>query len=165
MALRKGDEMKTLSILSLFVLSLMMLFMCAGCQTLLQAQRSEESKLAETIARYSSPDGTVGVARFYAKRYNGRKTTSGEIYNSKKLTAAHPTLPLGTRVKVVNLANNKSVIVKINDRCLEHEESFIDLSRQAARTLGMIKQGKANVRITIVENDNLSSEDEAVSRN
>jgi len=53
------------------------------------------------------------------------------------------------------------VIVKVNDRCREHEESFIDLSRQAARELGMIKQGKANVRIIIVQNDNLSPEDPA----
>ncbi len=151
--------MKTQSIFFLFILSLIMLFMCAGCQTLSQIQRSDESKLAQTIARYTAPDGAMGVARFYAKRYNGRKTTSGEIYNSKKLTAAHPTLPLGTRVKVVNLANNRSVIVKVNDRCLEHEEVFIDLSRQAARELGMIKQGKANVRIIIVENDNLLPED------
>ena len=153
--------MKTPSIFFLFILSLIMLFMCVGCQTLSQTQRAEESKLAQTIARYAAPDGTVGVARFYAKRYNGRKTTSGEIYKSKKLTAAHPTLPLGTRVKVVNLANNKSVIVKVNDRCREHEESFIDLSRQAARELRMIKQGKANVRIIIVKNDNLSPEDPA----
>lgn len=91
-----------------------------------------------------------GTARFYAKRYEGRRTTSGEIYRAKKLTAAHPTLPLGTRVKVVNLENDKSVVVKINDRCLEHEDVFIDLSREAARQLGFIRQGKARVRITMI---------------
>ncbi|HPV52343.1 MAG TPA: septal ring lytic transglycosylase RlpA family protein, partial [Smithella sp.] len=69
---------------------------------------------------------------------------------SKKLTAAHPTLPLGTLVKVVNLDNNKSVVVKINDRCLEHEDVFIDLSREAARRLGFLRQGKARVRITVI---------------
>ena len=120
----------------LFVLSLVLLFVSAGCQT---------------ISQYYAPNGAEGVARYYAKRYNGRKTTSGEIYSSKKLTAAHPTLPLGTRVKVVNLDNKKSVIVTINDRCLEHEDVFIDLSRQAARKIRMTKKGKANVRITVVD--------------
>jgi rare lipoprotein A len=156
--------MKTPSTFSLFILSLIMLLMCAGCRTLSPAQKSEESKLAETITRYTAPDGVVGVARFYAKRFNGKRTTSGEIYNSKKLTAAHPALPLGTRVKVVNLANNKSVIVKVNDRCREHEEAFIDLSRQAARELGMIRYGKADVRIIIVQNDNPLPEDPAVTQ-
>jgi len=157
--------MKTRSKIFLFILSLVMLFMCVGCQTLSQAQRNEESRREQTIAHYAAPDGAVGIARFYAKRYNGRRTTSGEIYNSKKMTAAHPAIPLGTRVKVVNLANNKSVIVKVNDRCREHEESFIDLSREAARELGMIKHGKANVRIIIVDHDNLLSENQSAFRN
>jgi rare lipoprotein A len=97
------------------------------------------------------PNGAEGVARYYAKHYHGKKTTSGETYDSKKMTAAHPTLPLGTRVKVVNLDNNKSVIVKINDRCLEHEDVFIDLSHQAAKRIGMTRKGKANVRISVVD--------------
>ena len=157
--------MKIRSKFFLFILSLVMLFLCVGCQTLSPAQKSKESRREQTIAHYTAPDGAVGTARFYAKRYNGRRTTSGEIYNSKKLTAAHPTLPMGTLVRVVNLANNKSVIVKINDRCREHEESFIDLSRQAARELDIIRHGKANVRIIIVDNDNLLPEDPAVSKN
>ncbi len=118
------------------IVSLVILCLLVGCHSL---------------AQYYTSDGAEGVARYYAKRYHGRKTTSGEIYDSKKMTAAHPSLPLGTRVKVVNLDNKKSVIVKINDRCDEHENVFIDLSRQAARKIGMIKKGKANVRITIVD--------------
>jgi len=106
------------------------------------------------LARYAPPDGMEGVARYYKHKYNGRKTSSGEIYSSKKLTAAHPTLPLGTLVKVVNPANNKSVIVRINDRCRGNEKSLIDLSLSAARELDIIKQGAANVRIIAVENDN-----------
>lgn len=115
---------------------LLIVVICFGCQT---------------ISQYYEPAGAEGTARYYAKRYNGRKTTSGEIYSSKKMTAAHPTLPLGTRVKVKNLDNNKSVIVKINDRCEEHEDVFIDLSREAARKIGLIKKGKANVQISVVQ--------------
>jgi rare lipoprotein A len=148
--------MKTQRIFALFILCLAMLFMSVGCQTISPAQRADESKLTETIARYTEPDGTEGIAHYYKKRYMGRKTSSGAIYNPKKLTAAHPTLPLGTRVKVVNLANNKSVIVTVNDRCREHEEAFIDLSREAARQMGMMRQGKANVRMTLAGQDNPS---------
>ena len=135
----------------LFILSFIMLSMCAGCRTLSTSLKADEPNLEQIFAAYSAPDGAKGIARYYAKRFNGRRTASGEIFSQKKLTAAHPTLPLGTRVEVVNLANDKSVVVKINDRCREHEEVFIDLSRQAARQLDMMKQGKANVRVIIVE--------------
>jgi rare lipoprotein A len=154
--------MKTRQISGLFILLLVILFMCAGCQSILQAQKKTNiNQLAEPeeerLTQYAAPDGAVGIARCYAKRYSGRRTSSGEIYSSKRLTAAHPIIPLGTRVKVINLANNKSVIVKVNDRCREHEEVFIDLSREAARKLGIIRQGKANVRIIIIEDDDPSS--------
>lgn len=112
----------------------------------------------ETTSLEKEPAGTVGIARCYAKKFNGRRTSSGAIHDPKKLTAAHSSLPFGARVKVVNLANNKSVIVTVNDRCRAHERPFIDLSRQAARQLGMIRQGKAKVRIILVENDDPSGE-------
>jgi rare lipoprotein A len=128
--------MKRKSIVVPFILFLTVLFINSGCQSMTQ---------------YYTKSGAEGTARFYAKRYHGKKTTSGEVYHSQKLTAAHPTLPLGTRVKVVNLDNNKSVVVKINDRCLEHEDVFIDLSREAARKIGMTGKGKANVRISVVD--------------
>jgi rare lipoprotein A len=92
----------------------------------------------------------VGTARYYSSRFHGRKTASGEIYNQKKMTAAHESLPFGTLVKVENLANGISVIVKVNDRCRKHEEVFIDVSREAALELGFIRQGKANVRLTVL---------------
>jgi rare lipoprotein A len=100
--------MKTKRIFILFILSLVMMLMSIGCQTIAPAQRAEESKLAQTIARYSAPNGTEGIARCYAKHYKGRRTSSGAIYNPKKLTAAHPTLPLGTRVKVINFGRVES---------------------------------------------------------
>jgi len=151
--------MKTKSIFILLILSLFILFLSIGCQTTAQAQKAEESNPPQTIIQYSDPDGVEGTARYYKKLFNGKRTSSGEIYNSKKLTAAHPTLPFGTLVKVVNLDNNKSVIVKINDRCREHEEVFIDLSRQAAYQLGMMKQGKAKVWIIIIDKDDQSDEE------
>lgn len=151
--------MTTKQQLSMLILCLLSLSTNIGCHTISLVQKANEQNLAQIITKYSEPDGAVGIARYYKKRYDGRRTTSGEIYRSKKLTAAHPSLPLGTLVEVENLSNNKSVVVKINDRCREHEEVFIDLSREAARQLGMIKQGKAKVRITIVNETNPSNEE------
>lgn len=98
-------------------------------------------------------DGVEGFASYYAKRYNNRRTNSGQRYNPAKLTAAHPTLPHGTKVRVINLANNKEVIVTVNDRCRPHDKPFIDLSREAAKQLGFLGKGKTRVRIIPIEDD------------
>ena len=92
--------------------------------------------------------GTEGIASYYAKRYNGRRTNSGQRYNPNKLTAAHPTLPYGTKVRVINLANNKEVTVTINDRCRSRKQASIDLSRAAAKKLGFL--GKGTTRVCII---------------
>jgi len=143
-----------------FVYAALIVYGCAGTNQTLFYPVTGASGANKIKATFSEEDqaGTAGVARYYTKRYNGRRTSSGEVYNPKKLTAAHPTLPFGTRVKVVNIANNKSVIVTVNDRCREHEDSFIDLSRQAARQLGMIRQGKAEVLIIPMGKDEESQE-------
>ncbi len=89
----------------------------------------------------------VGYASWYGPGFHGRKTASGEIYDMYKLTAAHKTLPLGTYVKVINLENGRSVIVKINDRGPFVKGRVIDLSYAAAKKLGMLKKGVAKVKI------------------
>jgi rare lipoprotein A len=90
----------------------------------------------------------TGLASYYHKKFNGRKTTSGEIYSNKKLTAAHLTLPFGTKVKVTNLATHKWVIVKINDRGPHSKKKIIDVSYRAARHLGMLN-GNGIVKVLI----------------
>jgi rare lipoprotein A len=95
--------------------------------------------------------GIEGIASYYANSYNGRRTNSGHRYDPQKLTAAHPTLPHGTRVKVVNLANDKEVIVTINDRCRTRKNPFIDLSRAAAKKLGFLGKGTTRVRMVTLE--------------
>jgi rare lipoprotein A len=97
--------------------------------------------------------GVKGVATYYAKRYNGRRTQSGERYMPEKLTAAHPTLLFGTRVKVVNLENENEVIVRINDRCEKRKVPNIDLSRAAAKKLGFLGKGLARVRIITMDEE------------
>ena len=91
-----------------------------------------------------------GLASFYSNKFNGRKTSSGEIFSQQKLTAAHNTLALGTYVRVTNLRNGKTVVVKINDRLHHRNKRVIDLSRAAATKLGFIKSGLTRVKIEVL---------------
>ncbi len=92
----------------------------------------------------------TGVASWYGVPFHGRKTANGEIYNMHTLTAAHKTLPLGTRVRVTNLENLKSLIVKVNDRGPFAHGRIIDLSREAAIQLEMLYNGVARVKIEAI---------------
>ncbi|HXZ01405.1 MAG TPA: septal ring lytic transglycosylase RlpA family protein [Stellaceae bacterium] len=93
----------------------------------------------------------VGIASWYGNQHQGRLTASGERFDERKLTAAHRTLPLDTKLKVTNLENGKSVEVKVNDRGPYIAGRVLDLSTQAAKMLGMDKEGLALVRIEIVQ--------------
>lgn len=89
-----------------------------------------------------------GKASYYSNSFNGRKTASGEKFRNSKLTAAHKTLPFGTKVKVTNLRNGQSVKVRINDRGPFVAGRIIDLSRKAARRIDMKDEGVGNVEIS-----------------
>lgn len=93
----------------------------------------------------------VGTSSYYGKKFHGRKTANGEIFNMYKLTAAHRVLPLGTVAKVTNLANGRWVVVKVNDRGPFIEGRILDLSFAAALEIEMVQQGTAKVMIEIVE--------------
>jgi rare lipoprotein A len=93
----------------------------------------------------------TGKASFYADKFEGVFTASGEKYKHNKLTAAHKTLPFGTKVRVTNLANNQSVEVVINDRGPYVEDRIIDLSKAAAEQLGFINKGLADVKLEVVD--------------
>ncbi len=100
----------------------------------------------------SSDAGSVqeGEASYYAHKYHGRTTANGEIYDETKMTAAHKTLPFGTRVRVTNLANGKKVVVRINDRGPFIKGRIIDLSYKAAGDLDYISRGVVKVRVEIL---------------
>jgi rare lipoprotein A len=91
-----------------------------------------------------------GKASWYGPGFHGKKTASGEIYNQHKLTAAHKTLPLGTKARVINLDNGNTVEVEINDRGPFIEGRIIDLSRAAAGALGFIELGLAPVQVELI---------------
>ncbi len=92
----------------------------------------------------------VGYASWYGPKFHGRKTASGEPYNMHALTAAHKSLPFGTLVRVTNLENGKSVVVRINDRGPYVAGRIIDLSYAAAKKIGLDKIGVAKVRLEII---------------
>ncbi len=92
-----------------------------------------------------------GIASYYADKFNGRTTANGEKFNNSKMTAAHKTLPFGTIVKVTNVQNQKSVIVRINDRGPYAHGRIIDLSKKAATELGMLQTGLSEVLVEEVE--------------
>ncbi|TDB61406.1 septal ring lytic transglycosylase RlpA family protein [Arundinibacter roseus] len=117
------------------------------------------------IANFSSPSVSIikehlgktqtGMASYYASKFNGRKTYFGEIFNNQELTAAHPSLPHNTLIEVTNLSNNKKVTVRVNDRGPHTRNRVIDLSKSAARELGMVASGVAKVIVRVVGVDGL----------
>lgn len=96
-------------------------------------------------------DTAEGIAAYYSNVFQGRTTASGDRYDKNALTAAHNTYPFGTRLKVTNLENNKSVIVLINDRGPTTKGRIIDLSRRAAEELGFIRAGLTRVKLEVIE--------------
>jgi rare lipoprotein A len=104
----------------------------------------------KTIIKY-------GTASFYAKKFNGRKTANGDIYNSKKYTAACNVLPLNTWIKVTNLKNKKWVIVIINDRLHAKSKRLVDLSGNAAQKLRYIGRGLTRVKVEVLPDYQLST--------
>lgn len=109
----------------------------------LNAQDSFKTKKKVSRVQY-------GTASFYSNKFNGRKTANGEIFSQKKFTAAHNSLPLGTYVRVTNLRNKKTVVVKVNDRLHARNRRLIDLTRAAAQQLGFVKSGLARVKLEIM---------------
>ncbi len=93
----------------------------------------------------------TGSASYYGARFAGRKTANGEIFNPRKLTAAHRTLPFGSKVKVTNRRNGKSVVVRINDRGPFARGRVIDLSKAAAQRIGLVRAGHGPVELALLD--------------
>jgi len=107
-------------------------------------------------ARAGVQEGTVS---WYGGQFHKRPTASGELFNANALTMAHPTLPFGTRVKVTNLWNGRSVVVRVNDRGPFVGHRIADLSKAAAQTLGMMQRGVAHVTMEILGEGDDAAED------
>lgn len=124
----------------LFVLVIMTLWLSSGCSVHRVTVRKEKGHRVE-----------YGLASWYGEDFHGKLTANGEVYDMYKLSAAHKTLPLGTRVRVTNRKNGKSAVVRINDRGPFVRGRIIDLSYAGARALGMADDGVVPVRVEILK--------------
>ncbi len=118
---------------------------------LVQADASASSPLASAIGRGLADLVQEGVVSWYGAAFHDRKTASGEPFDSGALTMAHPSLPFGTRVKVTNLRNGRSVVVRVNDRGPFVGTRIADLSQAAATEIGMMRRGVARARIEVLQ--------------
>src|SRR6185295_16889128 len=104
------------------------------------------ASVSPVSARPDSAQAETGIASYYSNKFHGRQTANGEVFDMHQMTAAHPRLAFGTRVKVTHLENNRSVTVRINDRGPFVKGRVIDLSLAAAEELRMVKAGIAQVK-------------------
>jgi len=130
---------------------LIIIIVTAGCVSSPKYQAGRKPQLKWRVGDEEILESTIGAASFYGRKFAGRPTASGEIFNPALMTAAHKTWPFYTIVKVTNLKNNKSVVVKINDRGPFIEGRDIDLSRGAAQRIGMVQDGVATVKMEILK--------------
>lgn len=123
----------------------------ASSDAALEAPRMSSSADEGLLAHTTPQRFQTGIASYYHAEQHGNPTASGEAYDHHKMTAAHPELPFGTRVRVINQANGQSVVVRINDRGPHIQGRVIDLSGAAARRIDMLDTGIARVELYVVE--------------
>lgn len=104
----------------------------------------------------------VGIASWYGNKFHGHLTSNGEKYNMFSMTAAHKTLPLPSYVRVTNLENNQSAIVRVNDRGPFHQDRIIDLSYSAAYKIGMLQRGTARVKVELLKSPAMLAQQQQV---
>ena len=109
------------------------------------------------LKRAGRRQSNLGVASFYGGFFAGRATANGEVFDPSRMTAAHRLLPLGTHLRVTNLENGRQVIVRVNDRGPYRKDRIIDLSVEAARRLGFLGSGVAQVKLEIVKPSQLTA--------
>jgi rare lipoprotein A len=112
---------------------------------LLQAQQKTNYRKVPVV------DSAVGYASFYSDVFEGKKTANGEIFRQSKLTCAHNTMPFGTKLKVTNLDNEKSVVVRVNDRLHHRNPRLVDLSTAAAKELKFKGKGVVKVKVEVMK--------------
>ena len=121
----------------------------ASAATSSPPQLAQAPAPASPAAAATTPDATTGKAAYYGKKFQGRKTASGESFDMNKLTAASNDHPFGTMLKVTNVANGRSVEVRVNDRLSGGNRRIIDLSYAAAQQIGMVKAGLGEVKVEV----------------
>jgi rare lipoprotein A len=145
------------------IISIMLIILFASCSSSTRFTKENDEISKPTIENPDLPGETInysnnppiitetGTASYYAHKFHGRLTANGEIYDMYGLTAAHPTLPLNSVIRVTNLSNDKNLVVRINDRMPQHPSRIIDLSLGTAQKLDMVEDGLAEVKIEVLK--------------
>ena len=115
-----------------------------------EIHKNENEEITETTS-LNVLETETGVASFYSQKFHGKQTANGEVYDMNALTAAHINYPFETIIRVTNLSNNKSVVLRVNDRMPDNNGRMIDLSRKAAEELDMLISGIAKVKIEVLK--------------
>ncbi|HYF03301.1 MAG TPA: septal ring lytic transglycosylase RlpA family protein [Patescibacteria group bacterium] len=147
---------------NLFIIITALIFLqsCASSVRFTSGETSSGGTTGSTVSSNGRPGGGTsvpvgstfrGLASYYGDKFHGRTTANGEIFDQQQLTAAHRSFPFGTIVKVTNIKNNQSVVVRVNDRGPFVDGRIIDLSRQAAEKIDMIRAGVAEVEIEVLQ--------------
>ncbi len=142
----------------IILLSGILLYSCASAPKF----RSEKNAVPKTgtgVSRYSDVSARAdsvletqtGTASYYAEDFHGKITYSGEVYDMDGISAAHPFYPMGTILRITNLSNGKQITLTVNDKMPYREDRIIDLSRGAAKALGMVTDGLAKVKIEVLK--------------
>jgi rare lipoprotein A len=143
------EEEWTMRIFPIAAGFLMGVSLLCGCSGTPRFTSSKQPVGSAPATRYGENEW-VGIASYYGKKFHGRKTASGEVFDMYGMTAAHLTLPLGSVVEVTNLENNRKIVVRVNDRGPYVKNRIIDLSYGAAEKLDMIGPGTVKVRIRVI---------------
>lgn len=136
---------------TLFIILMIAFSVCTGVNVM--AQKKDPAS-AGNSADAKKQTVTFGKASYYASKFHGKKTASGEVYRKEMLTAACNLFPLNTWIKITNLANNTSVIARINDRLHAKNKRVVDLSETAAKKLGYIADGITDVEVKVLSDYN-----------
>lgn len=126
----------------------MLALLALGLTSLTAQPRPKTAAVRDTTGRTAPIQ--YGIASYYSSKFNGKPTAAGELYDSTAFTAAHNALPFGTWIRVTNLSNKKSVIVRINDRMHHRNRRLVDLSLAAATLLGYTKKGITRVKVEVL---------------
>ena len=127
------------------------LFFFITCFQHVNAQKNKQ-QFEEKVKKSKSVSKTLfGQASFYSNKFEGKRTANGETFSHKKLTAACNSLPLGTWIRITNLKNDKSVIVKTNDRLHKKTKRLVDLTLAAAKKIGFVSSGLARVKVEVLK--------------
>ena len=145
------------------VLAAVVLFGCSSSPRFVEKEKNSGTEKTSRTTEKTEPEKSVkvstgkvlltleGVASYYATDFHGKLTSNGETFDMNALTAAHRTFPFGTKIRVTNLENNLSVMVRVNDRGPFIEGRMIDLSLGAAKEINLVKTGTARVRLEVIE--------------